>query len=247
MGLKPLFTLLRSMRIAGLLCGFLAAAGTASAQRHDAGGLIDRVMEAYGGSQKLRSIKAYRLQGTLRAHQRRRDGEFIRISEGFDRLKVLVRYATNMELRVVDGKRGWRGRSRQELGPAHGPMLDAMLLQAARARLPWILDRFRDRVRLVKEEKENSLVLEMPLQSGLLLRAFLDTKSIRIVRTESILPAGAMQMKFTSDYADFRNVSGVFFPFREENYASGVHTASMAVQELIFNPTADQMKLPGGQ
>lgn len=242
-----MFTMLRSMRIAGLLCGFLVGAGTAWAQSHDAGGLIDRVMEAYGGSQKLRSIKAYRLQGTLRAHQRRRDGGFIWISEGFDRLKVLVRYATNVELRVVDGERGWRGRSRQELGPAHGPMLAAMLLQAARAWLPWTLDRFRDRVRLVEEEHGNSSVLEIPLHNGLLLRAFLDTKSTRIVKTESIFPAGAMQMKFTSDYADFRNVSGIVYPFREENYASGVHTASMVIQDLILNPTADQMKLPGRQ
>ena len=60
------------------------------------------------------------------------------------------------------------------------------------------------------------------------------------------MDVGGMKMEFATDYGDFRPVSGVLVPFREESFAAGQHTASLAVDTVFVNPTEGQRKLPMG-
>lgn len=205
--------------------------------------LVDRVVEAYGGGRVLGGVRGYRAAGTLRAHARGEDGVVVRISQGARRMKVMIHYPSSVEIRVLDGDEGWKGQRRDDLVPVRGPMVDAMVLQAARIHLPWVLARLRSRVQLVESGAEGPL-LQVDLRPGLRVRALLDPDTYRVVRSESRLSSGPMSMEFVTRYSDFRRVDGLLFPFHEETFAGAVHTATVRFEKLQLNPEGDEAKLP---
>jgi hypothetical protein len=220
-----------------------AAATPVAAQSNGAKAFIDNVIEAYGGRQHVLSVRAYRLEANMQAHIRKKNARVTRIVEGPLRLKVLIRYPSRAEVRVLDGKRAWRGPSPSKLALVRGPMQASMVLQAARANLPWILDKMRSQVRLART-KDASPVLEVFVGEGLMLRAFVDARTHRVIRSESLLAHGQMKVRFQAVYSDFRKVDGVLFPFHEENFASGMHTGTTKVRSIQLNPPGAGLELP---
>ena len=205
--------------------------------------LIDGVLEAYGGLERIRTVEAYRLEATMQAHSRGQQARTIRISEGAERLQVMIRYSDDAEIRIIDGDRGYSGTSIEALSPAEGPALSAMTLQAARARLPWILDTMRARVTHVRTEGPYE-VLEVAFSDTSALRLLIDTRTHRIMTTESMVRMGPMDIQFRTEFSDFREVDGVLFAFHEENFAAGAHTATTTVERVVLNPTGAERTLP---
>ncbi|MEW6087029.1 MAG: hypothetical protein AB1498_01845 [bacterium] len=210
-------------------------------QSNDAGALIDQVIEAYGGRGNVLSVKAYRMEAVIQTHIRGENGSVIRVSEGPAKLKVIVRYPNNMEIRLLDGENALRGFAPGKLALVQGPLRDSMVLQAARANIPWLLDKMRAEIRLTKS-KDNSPVLEVPIGEGMFLKAFVDIKTHLIIRAETV-SEGEMKLGFAADYSDFRKVNNVLFPFKEENYASGSHTATTTVNKIMLNPSGEYLGL----
>ena len=68
------------------------------------------------------------------------------------------------------------------------------------------------------------VVLDLP--NDMTLRLVLDLETYRIVRSQGALRMGPQEVVFETAYSDFREVDGVLFAFGEENYASGMHTAT---------------------
>jgi hypothetical protein len=213
-------------------------------QSSDATRLIDEVIEAYGGRQPVLAVRAYRIEATMQAHSRRERARIIRIVQGPDRLQVLLGYPSRPEIRVLDGEQARRGSSPHNLPSVRGPMRSSMELQAARVYVPWILDKKRFQARLART-KEGTPVLDVPIGKGLLLRVFVDAQTHRVTRSESVMEFRGMAMQFHTIYSDFRKVEGVLFPFHEENFASGRHTATTLVERIQVNPSGSDLKLPG--
>ncbi len=124
-------------------------------------------------------------------------------------------------------------------GRAHtGPLLAAMELQAARAELPWILDRLGPTAVATAppDDDPNLLGLEVQVGEGLTLRVFIDPETHYIVRSVGSLEVGDMSTTFGAVYSDHREVDGIVFPFREQTTASGVATALTVITEVVLNP-----------
>lgn len=230
-----------------LLCiTLILAPGGLDAQAGDVDILVDQVLAAHGGTERLAQVRGYRLEGTMRAHVRGEDAALMRFVGPGDRLEVLIHYARTVELRVLEGGRGWRGSSQQDLVPVRGPLLSAMVLQAVRANLPWILDRRRGDARAAVLDTGNGTSLEgleIPVGEGLVFRAFLDPRTKRVVRSQSIIEAGPARIVFETVYSDFRSVEGILFAFHEENFASGSHTATTTVDRIVVNPDEHRAEL----
>jgi hypothetical protein len=204
----------------------------------DAGTLIDQVFEAYGGTERLAAVTGYRIEGQLQATRRPAPVKMIRLFERPGRLRVELHYPDFPETRLLDGTRGWRERG-EGAQPVSGMLLTAMMLQAARANLPWMLDAHRDIVRVVGPvpRGDRSLIgLELALGSTVLFRAYVDPVTHYIVESLGILLANGQRIMFETHYSDFRTVDGVVFPFAEENYASGTHTGSTQLTRVEVNP-----------
>ena len=205
--------------------------------------LIDRVIAAYGETGRVASVRAHRWEATMQTHVGGEEGGVVRIVEGPDRLKVLIHYPSRVEIRVLDREQAWRGTSIQSLAPVQGPMRSSMVVQAARANLPWTLHEMRSKVGMARAPGGRQ-VLEIALGPGLALRASLEPDSHRIVQAKSVVEMGPMTILFRTEYSDFREVDGVLFPFHEENYASGIHAASTEVSRILLNPAGDALELP---
>lgn len=227
--------------IGWMLCAPGTAAGGAPADSLDgisAPALIDRVLHAYGGRAALDRIKAYRMEGRIEATLQGRAGPTLRLFGRPDRLRVELRYPESPELRILNGTHGWRGTGNSISG-ANGPMLDAMLLQAARAGIPWILlERPGDvrRIAPIDHRGRRLLGLEITLGEGLTLRMFIDPDNDHVLLSQGFLERGPMHTAFETAYGDFRTVDGVLVAFREENFASGQHTGDTTFTRIEWNP-----------
>jgi hypothetical protein len=223
--------LIRLALLAALLC-----AGPSPARAGDADPLIDRVLAAYGGREALAKVKAYRMEGTI-ASRMQGTGPFVRAFARPDRLRVVLSYPTNPEIRLLDGAKGWRTGGTGKTGPVDGFLLGSMVAQAGRANLPWLLDERRASARLLTPVEAGKLQgIEIPLGPGLTLTAFVELATGRIVRSTSDLDMPGMRTGFVTDYADFRAAGGVLFPFREGNFASGQTTGETIVTKIEINP-----------
>jgi hypothetical protein len=201
--------------------------------------VIGKVLSAYGG-EKLQSVSAYKMTGTVNAKMRKTEGAVERIFSRPDRLYVDLAYAVNPERRFLDRERGWR------TDPAGGGinevedvLLKSMTLQAARANIPWILDEHRKDVTqaaAAKVGEKMTMGLQIILEPGLILRLYVDPKTSLIVYSQAILNTETMKTHFETAYSDFREVDGVLFPHHEENWASGFHTGTTVIQKITVNP-----------
>jgi hypothetical protein len=191
--------------------------------------LLGRIARAYGGERALARLRTYRETGTLESQ--RGVARTMRLFSPPDRLRVEIVYADGSgEARVVDGRTGWRNGE-----PVAGPPLDAMLLQAARLDLPGLL--LRNRRRLidlgdVHREGRTLRGVGVPLSGSLNLAVTVDPRTALIVHSEGALPGPGGQIRFATDYADFRSVGGVLFAFHEANFASGQKTGETRLEKI---------------
>lgn len=212
--------------------------------------LIERVTLAYGGREALERVKAYRAEGLLLSAMRHSESPTVRIFARPDRFKVLIDYEGGAEARWVDGPHGWRNEAGKALEPAKGPMVAAMLLQAARMNVPWILYERSGMAELTDSLTEDGVRcagVQVPLAEGMVLRAWVHPGSFMIVRSQGLMSHGGMSTHFETSYSDFRDVHGVKFAFREENFASGVQTAVTTLRSVTLNPPLrpDEFAPPG--
>lgn len=200
-------------------------------------GLLGRTVKAYGGEEVLRKAAAVRETGKVTSRMRGgMAGDIVREFERPDRLRVVIRYGSDTEVRVYDGKTGWR-----EGRVVTGPPLDAMVLQAARLALPLIL---LDRKGNLVDKGTSSVggkevrTIDLPLGNGLTLTVGLDPASGRIVRSSGTggMGMGGKPLEFVTRYDDYRLVDGVLHPFREENTANGFVTGETTLSRVEVLP-----------
>jgi hypothetical protein len=216
---------------AGIL--FLSCVVSASAASGGIDRLIGRTIGEYGGEKALRDAPAVRQTGHVTSMLRGgASGSIVREFERPDHLRVEIHYGSETEVRIYDGKTGWRQGS-----VVTGPPLDAMVLQAARMALPLILlDRKRDLVDRGRRVFEGKAVrtLELPLGRGLALTVDIDPATGRIVRSSGTggNPGGGVPLEFVTSYKEFRTVTGLLHPFREGNYANGFATGETTLSRV---------------
>jgi hypothetical protein len=235
---------LHVLAVAGLLalCATVGPAGLQAGgptvPSGDAREVIARVLEAYGGRAALERVVSYRMEGEFTSARDDRSGPTARVLVRPNKLKVAIHYPEETELRLLDGARGWRTEE-GEWVEAEGPMYDAMVLQAMRANVPWILAEGAAHAKLVEPRRHGGTDLigvEIPLREGLAFRAYVHPRTYRVEVSRGLLAHYGMETYFETEYSDFRRVGGVLFAFREKNFASGVHTGWTRIRRVVLNP-----------
>ncbi len=229
-----------------VLVAVLFAWPAASLGADDVGELLKKSVDAYGGEKALGKL-AFRESGKLTAVMRGgtgTEGTISRIYRRPDGLRVEVTLpGETPEVRVLDGKNGWR-----QGQAASGMALDAMLLQAARFALPLsLLERRRELKDLgtATRDGKSLRVLELPLGGNLSIAAEIDPATGRILRstarTVGVMggksmsvggTAGRMTVEFATTYDDFRKVDGILFAFKEGNFAMGQSTGDTVLEKV---------------
>lgn len=222
------------------LAPLAALALAASTPDASIGALVEKVVEAYGGRAALEKFPVMVEEGVVAAHESKDVGRILRIYERPRRLRVTIQYPGNgAEQRILDGARGWRDGREVTGTPSHA----AMALQAARLELPLSLQSGQQRVvdeGLVERDGVKLRALTLPLGDGLAITAEIEPASGRILRAVARMPGGVGSLEFVTAYADFRKVSGVLVPFREENFVQGRHSGTteiLTAEFLVEAPT----------
>jgi hypothetical protein len=120
-----------------------------------------------------------------------------------------------------------------------GALLKSMILQAARANIPWILADRREAVAqapAARVGEKMTIGLQIILEPGLILRLYVDPTTSLIVYSQAILNTKTLKTHFETAYSDFREVEGVVFPHHEENWALGFHTGTTVIEKITVNP-----------
>lgn len=191
--------------------------------------LVAKVVAAHGGQKAIDAARAVRQTGALLSPLRGK-GKLLREFERPAFLHVDVSYDGTREVRVLDGPRAFRDGQ-----PVSGPPRDAMALQAARLDLPALLWAWKDRVKDLGPRQVDGRELrglELSLGEGMLVVAWIDPATSRVLRSEGSAPMGPARVAFATNYSDFRTVAGVLFAFVEDNFASGQSTGRTVLEKV---------------
>lgn len=217
-------------RLARLAALLLVTARPAPAA-DDTSALVEKVLAAYGGRAALERAGIFRQEGSVTSVLHPAPGRIVRLVKRPGSLRVEVRYPGEPpEVRVVHYGYGARGGQ-----PVAGPMHGAMVLQAARLALPLSLAAKGAAVSdrgTVKREGKTLRVLALALPDGMELTVEIDPASGLVLRSSGSMPGPGERIAFATEYSDFRKVSGVLFPFHEENWARGHHTGATQLERV---------------
>lgn len=199
---------------------------------------VKEVIAAYGGEEPLARIKTIYTKGTIEALMRGDKGTSTRWYKRPRKLRAELVYQKSSELRLLNGYRGWRGSSIQTLREVHGPPYQAMAYQVKHLDLPFgFLDQGykitwlgRETLRTVPVE-----VLQLEDNEGTVMRVYVDAATRLIVKVAGSFGKGLGGAELSAEFADFREVDGIKFPFRIANYSGGTKIAETVVTEIVIN------------
>jgi hypothetical protein len=196
--------------------------------------VVKKAVEAYGGKPGFARSALRREEGTVTSLLHPGDqGRIVRTLSRPRRLRVEVEFpGAGNELRVLDGKRGWRDGEE-----VTGPRLDAMVLQAARLDVVALLavpgTKITDHgTATVKDQLVR--VLSFEPAPGLTVEAQIDAGSGRVLRTRGSTGGPHQPVAFETTYDDFRKVDGVLVAFHEVNWANGRTTGETVLEKVEF-------------
>ncbi len=210
----------------------------APARAADASGLVDEIVQAYGGQAAVEKLQAFRVEFEVQSTLQKEIGKGRRDFEVPDRLRVEIAYPAEKEVRILNGEKGWRGDDRV-LRSVKGLPLLAMVYQMIRSTVPQSLaaraELLEDRGLKAKEGSQYR-VLGLAWSRELDLAFWIDPKDKRVVWVEGVLLSGGGRTTFATKYGNFQRIEGVLFPFAEENFASGQHTGATKILAVTFAP-----------
>lgn len=231
------------MRLALFLVFFLASTPVLGSEATD---LAKLVIAAYGGTETIERNKSFKQSGALKSSRYENTGTVERTFSRPDKLRIDIQIpGAPPESRILNGERGWR--NGREVPPM---MARAMLLQAARLDLPYLIMNAGRNIKMLgpvnRGDGRDLKGLEIPMQDDLRLIAVVDAKTGYIVSSHGIISVSPSQgMEFATINSGHKKINGMVFATEEAHFAQGQATGntvlnkSDVVQDLsdtVFRP-----------
>jgi len=188
----------------------------------EASDLADKVIAAYGGADVLKHSATVKQSGALTSNRYGRTGTLERTFSRPDKLRIDIQIPdAPPESRILNGDQGWRD------GKAVPPMMArAMLLQAARLDLPYLIMRTGDDLDAfdvdITGDSRTLRGLEVPMGDGLRLIALVDVDTGYIVHSRGLISVGpGHEMEFATDYAGHSDIGGMVLAPDDVHFVRG--------------------------
>jgi len=203
--------------------------------------LIDEMIEAYGGEEKLKLLDSYSVLWNMNAIAKSDTGKDVRHVKQPDKLRVELFYDSgNVELRILDGDQGISGIQGQGQQKAAPMQVNAMKIQRARLYTPLVLKSKAEGVTLSEEDGVKVLSIK---EGDLVTKYYVNAQTKLIEKSVGILSMGGQSMEFITEYSDYREVksastpgvAGPIFAHKEVKYAMGMNTAVNTLMDIKFN------------
>jgi hypothetical protein len=205
------------------------------------GTITEKVIEAYGGRERLEKVVSVAAEGRITALVRGDEGIYKRTFRRDGKLFLDITYNRSTERRILNGPKGFRGTGEQ-VEEVFGPRYLAMVYQYNELNMPYgLLDNSFTVTELRRETLNNAdvHVLRCVDRAGNEMEVFVDGENYRIVKSIGTFSIGTQSTSLSAEFSDFRIVDGVLFPFRIVNYAGGNKIAEIIITRYLVNPIVD--------
>jgi hypothetical protein len=220
-----------------LVLPLLILAHTVDAQSPDKQGVLDRVIDAYGGEKNLRKLDSVVQEWGFVALMGNRHGTDIRSIRIPGRLRVELRYPDKAETRILNGEAAHVIFNEAAAKPAAPMQRDAMRLQLMRLYSPLVLRDKSDSISLVVEGEFLALSLQ---ENGVRADYLVNQETWRIEKVVGSLTINGAEMQFLTEYSDFKFVDGALVHQKENKFAGGMNTAKLQLRRITFDVRFDE-------
>ena len=238
---------LKTLLLAGLVVGFVASA---SAQTVDE--LIDRMITARGGIEKIRAIQTRKETGTI-SFGPDTEGPFTAELARPNKLRVEVHLPNANVVQAFDGKSGWQNMP----GSDQAAIMDQTQLRAMSEQADFdgpLID-YKRKGNTIEQagvgdiEGRKTYRLRVTLANGDVHYWELDAENYLPVRWRGNRTANGTETPIESVFTDFRDVSGVKFPFVIESFIEGKLVQQMKISSREANVKIEDARfaMPGQQ
>ena len=225
-----------------LIVPLLILSHPVSSQSLDRETVLERVIHAYGGEENLRKLDNVVQEWDFVALMGNRHGTDIRSIRIPGQLKVELTYPDKTETRLLNGDTGrviFNGGAAQI---AAQRQTDAMRLQLMRLYSPLVL---RDRSESIKLVVDGDFCALTLIENGVQAIYLVNQETWRIEKVVGALKINGAEMRFLTEYSDFKIVDGVLVHQKENKFAGNVNTAKLLLRQITFDATLnDKSFLP---
>ncbi len=231
-GERPVWTRPVILAIALCICA------PAAAQTEDIGSVLEQVIEAYGGETNLRKLDNMIQEWAFYAPMRGRHGADIRRVSVPNQLKVELHYPDKSEIRVLSGDRGFVRFDDRGATVASDQQRDGMRLQLMRLYSPLALRERIENLQMRTSADGNFLALTLR-EAGLRTDYLVNRTNWQIETVVGTMVIKGVEMRFRTEYSDFKIVDGVLIHQRENKFAGEVNTAKLRLQNVELGADFD--------
>jgi hypothetical protein len=215
-----------------------AFASEKPADKPDIKFIISEVIKAYGGEKVINNINSVYAKGKIKAFMRGDEGTYVRYFKRDRKLRVETLYSLSSEIRILNGRKGWRSTNSDPGPPVTDIRYLAMAYQYKQLDLPYGLLKRAYMVRAAEEEYHNNSsmhVLELFDGEGPPLKVYIDPDSFHIIKVTGLLRTKDLSTTLSAEFSDFRIMHGMPFPHKITNHASGHKVGETVIEEYSIN------------
>lgn len=200
-----------------------------------ASGVINAMVEAYGGEENLKKLNSYSQLWNMNALAKQDIGNDVRYVEQPDRLRVELYYTkSSAEQRIINGTKGFSSMQGGAKNEAKGPQLSAMKVQRARMYTALTLKLKIESLTHRQEGGHNILSLK---EGEVTTSYYINVDTNLIDKVVGAMSMGGRNMEFVTEYSDYRNIEGVMVAHKENKFAMGMNTAENTLKEIRLSET----------
>jgi hypothetical protein len=206
---------------------------------HKVKDLVRQVIDVYGGRYVLNNIHSLSARGILDSPMYERPAEYSLDLREDRKLRVEIRVGNSLELRILNGSRGYYGAGDSPLVAVSGPRFLSMVYQFKELTMPHQLMASSFTITDGGRKEVNDTPVRLLLltdSEGPPMRLYVDLKTRRIIKDSGIFTMGSEETVLSSEFHDFRKVHGRLLPFRVVNYGGGQRIGEVRINEYRVNP-----------
>lgn len=197
--------------------------------------LIDKCLDAYGGLEKLESLKNFHLKYRMMAYLSRDTVDVEKSIENGVKYKIVRRQDGRYEERILNGRQAWF-QSLDTLMVIDSGRYKAELFSYLTLSLPLALknERFNE-IKYGTRSDDSLSYIYMVKKDTLMIIAGIDPKDGYIKSSEGVIWQGQGSYIFVNYFSNFKEYDGYIFPEYLNNVSMGLEVARSRLVEVKVN------------